>query len=102
MNEIDEIESWYHAQCDGDWEHSWGVTIGTLDNPGWSLDINLVATPLEGVAFAPVEYRIGKDSDPEDENWYVCKVEDGVFKGRSGPHHLKTLLQIFLEWQKKQ
>ncbi|MFD0306132.1 Imm53 family immunity protein [Streptomyces sp. NPDC127119] len=21
-------------QCDGDWEHEWGVKIGALDNPG--------------------------------------------------------------------
>jgi hypothetical protein len=35
MDEIRELQQWYLAQCDGDWEHEWGVQIGTLDNPGW-------------------------------------------------------------------
>jgi hypothetical protein len=101
MNEIEDIQAWYHAQCDGDWEHSWGVKIGTLDNPGWSLEINLIGTSLEGVPFEPLEYRVGKDSNPEDNDWYVCKVENKVFRGFGGPHHLKTLLQKFLQWQKE-
>jgi hypothetical protein len=100
MNELEDIEAWYRAQCDGDWEHSWGVTIGTLDNPGWSLEVNLVGTSLEEASFEPLEHRIGEDSNPDDEDWYVCKVENKVFKGFGGPYRLKTILQKFLEWQK--
>jgi Immunity protein 53 len=37
---FDRLQVWYLAQCDGDWEHRHGVTIGTLDNPGWSLRID--------------------------------------------------------------
>ncbi|MFN9911239.1 MAG: Imm53 family immunity protein, partial [Pirellulaceae bacterium] len=73
MNELEDIEAWYRAQCDGDWEHSWGVKIGTLDNPGWSLEVNLVGTSLEEASFEPLEHCIGKDSNPDDEDWYVCK-----------------------------
>jgi hypothetical protein len=29
------LQRWYTAQCDGGWEHHYGITIGTLDNPGW-------------------------------------------------------------------
>jgi hypothetical protein len=25
---------WYAAHCDGEWEHTYGVVIDTLDNPG--------------------------------------------------------------------
>jgi hypothetical protein len=28
------LQDWHAGQCDGDWEHSYGVDIGTLDNPG--------------------------------------------------------------------
>jgi hypothetical protein len=45
------IENWYQAQCDGDWEHEFGITIETVDNPGWYLTINLTNTNLENVEF---------------------------------------------------
>jgi len=34
-NVMERIQDWYRRQCDGDWEHSYGVKIETLDNPGW-------------------------------------------------------------------
>lgn len=33
------LQEWYIQNCDGDWEHCYGIKIGTLDNPGWSIDI---------------------------------------------------------------
>jgi hypothetical protein len=30
---------WYTKQCNGDWEHSYGIRIDTIDNPGWSLTL---------------------------------------------------------------
>jgi hypothetical protein len=58
--ELEELQRWYEAQCDGDWEHEFGATIATLDNPGWTVDIDLERTPLEGRAFTPIE-----DAPPE-------------------------------------
>ena len=29
------LQKWYKSQCNGDWEHSFGIKIETLDNPGW-------------------------------------------------------------------
>ncbi|MFF8599988.1 Imm53 family immunity protein [Streptomyces sp. NPDC015232] len=26
------MQHWYASQCDGEWEHEWGGTIGTLDD----------------------------------------------------------------------
>jgi ribosomal protein L37E len=34
---LSKLSDWYAAQCDGDWEHEFGIHIGTLDNPGWSV-----------------------------------------------------------------
>ena len=42
------LERWYQAQCDGDWEHHSGVTIETLDNPGWLVKIDLRGVEPEG------------------------------------------------------
>ncbi|MFT5930929.1 MAG: hypothetical protein ACI93G_000001, partial [Hyphomonas sp.] len=38
---------WYQSQCDGDWEHSFGLKIESLDNPGWSVHVDLEGTSLE-------------------------------------------------------
>jgi hypothetical protein len=48
MDPLTQLERWYLSQCDGDWEHTHGIVIGTLDNAGWSLTIDLLETPLEG------------------------------------------------------
>lgn len=42
---------WFAAQCDGDWEHEYGIRIGTLDNPGWRIRISLIGTELENKEF---------------------------------------------------
>ncbi|MHC3815880.1 Imm53 family immunity protein [Streptomyces sp. DT9] len=44
---LDWLQNWYAQQCDGDWEHEWGVKIATLDNPGWTIEIDLKETDLE-------------------------------------------------------
>src|SRR4051812_33664431 len=40
------LQWWYLAQCNDAWEH-FGVGIGTLDNPGWSVRVELTDTSLE-------------------------------------------------------
>lgn len=37
--------------CDNDWEHSYGLRIATLDNPGWSVEISLNDTVLEEMEY---------------------------------------------------
>lgn len=38
------LAKWHRAQCNGDWEHMYGVTIETTDNPGWWVKIELDGT----------------------------------------------------------
>jgi len=90
--EIEALQSWYEAQCDGDWEHEFGIRIETLDNPGWSIEVNLEGTPLEGVSFDPIH-----DMAPARE-WLTCRVEDGKFQGAGGAPMLGTLIRTFLAW----
>src|SRR4030095_11402014 len=54
VNALAELERWYRARCNGDWEHSFGITICTLDNPGWSVSIQLTDTVLAQAAFVVV------------------------------------------------
>jgi hypothetical protein len=86
------LQRWYSAQCDGDWEHGFGVRIETLDNPGWMVTINLKDTPLETVVFPEVH-----DLDDERE-WLDCKVADCEFRGAGGPHMLGVIVETFVRW----
>jgi len=97
MNEIAEIQNWFLEQCNGDWEHQFGLQIGTLDNPGWSVEIDLTDTELE--PFEPIEEGVGAESIGDDLKWYACKVENKKFICHCGPLMLTNVLQIFLNWK---
>jgi hypothetical protein len=92
-NELVEFQSWYASQCDGDWEHGKGIEIGTLDNPGWSVRINLEDTELEERAFAAVE-----ENYEDEREWLRCWVAEKQFHAAGGPFQLQRMLRIFLDW----
>jgi hypothetical protein len=98
MDLIKRLQKWYISECNGDWEHTYGVQIGTLDNPGWIVDINLNDTAMENVPFSPVNYGVGAESIEDDGNWLYCEVDNMVFKGRGGPEKLEEIIKIFLDW----
>jgi len=89
---LTQLQRWYSAQCDGDWEHDLGVRIETLDNPGWMVKINLKDTLLEAVEFSEVRQI------EDDREWLDCRVTDGEFRGAGGPHMLGAILEIFVRW----
>ncbi|MFI6740322.1 Imm53 family immunity protein [Nonomuraea sp. NPDC050451] len=47
MSALAFLQSWCSSCCDDGWEHTYGGTISTLDNPGWRLKIDLADTPLD-------------------------------------------------------
>lgn len=85
-----EIEKWLSEQCDGDWEHTYGMTIETTDNPGWYVQIDLNETALSDIV-KPF-YR----SERSEVNWIQFEIKDSKFTGSSGIGNLKELLQCFL------
>lgn len=92
-SELVELQSWYAAQCDGDWEHQDGIEINTLDNPGWRIVINLDETSLEGITFQPVEENYEHETE-----WLRCWVAEGKFQAAGGPLKLSRMLRIFLDF----
>jgi hypothetical protein len=89
---LSRLQSWYRQQCDGDWEHQHGIEIGTLDNPGWSVRIDLAHA---SAATQPFE---GVDIARSDCDWIRCRVENGKFLGFGGPENLSEIIDIFLRW----
>jgi hypothetical protein len=94
MEILADIQRWYNAQCDGEWEHEFGLKIETLDSPGWLVKIDLADTLLENQPFEPVDIK------EEHGKWLSCHVEKSVFRGLGDPSQLSQILNTFLAWAK--
>lgn len=86
------LQNWYQSQCDGDWEHLYGVKIDTLDNPGWMVSIDLKETELENKPFCEVR------TDNGESDWIICSVKNGIFEGIGDAGKLTEIIRIFKEW----
>jgi len=84
--------NWFYKNCDGDWEHSNGITIGTLDNPGWYLTVSLRGTVCEDKSFDKIVV------ERSENDWFHCFVKDGKFEGPCGFFNLTEVLEIFRRW----
>lgn len=88
---LQQLQSWYESQCDGDWEHSYGIEIETLDNPGWWLSVDLVDTQW-------AELTQARNIDRRtDSDWVQTEITDGKFIGAGGPENLSELIELFLQ-----
>ena len=98
MNELEEIQRWYNSQCNADWEHRFGVSIETLDNPGWSVKIDLEDTDLDGIDYKAYSYGVGNKAENSGDEWLITKIENRQFVGYGGPFKLKEILGLFIKW----
>jgi hypothetical protein len=96
MDKLVELQQWYESNCNDCWEHYYGIKINTLDNPGWSIAIDLTETNLQNYLFDSVNV------DASDSDWYHCWVEKNQFTGRGDPSKLSKLIGIFIDWAKSQ
>src|SRR5690348_835052 len=86
------LQGWFAAHCDGDWEHDRGITIENLDNPGWSVRIELAGTELHNVPFQRYEHHRSED------DWLVLWVDATSWNARCGPLNLGEALHQFRAW----
>jgi hypothetical protein len=87
------LQQWFGAECNGDWEHSYGVVIETTDNPGWSVEIDLNETRLACRGTPPVKQHISQD------DWLHIEVTDTKFIGTGDPTKLVVILEAFMEFR---
>ena len=92
MSPVELLQAWFQGQTNGTWEHGHGVTIETLDAPGWMVTIDLVETPLEGHTMAEVR------QERSTTDWIICEVAHGRFRGQGDAGKLVAILQVFQEW----
>ena len=86
------LQRWYLAQCNDEWEHSFGVVIETLDNPGWSVKVDLVDTGLADRPYQRVETHRSED------DWIVSWRDERQWQAACGPMNLEETLERFLVW----
>lgn len=86
------LMAWYQSMCNGDWEHSYGVTLDTLDNPGWLLKVDLIETDLQGRVAELRQFNTGR------EQWWQARADGLKFEAAGGPLTLPLLIKAFFEF----
>jgi hypothetical protein len=89
MDDLLWLTQWISSHFDGEWEHEHGVTLESVDNPGWMLRIDLDGTGVNPAHFKPVALQ------RSDSDWIEAKIENGAFLGGAGPNNLPELLHLF-------
>lgn len=85
-----ELENWYAQECDGDWEHTYGIRIETLDNPGWMLTIDLEDTKWHDLTIArTIDERTSTD-------WVQHEAGARRYLALGGAHNLEEMIDKFL------
>lgn len=85
---LERLQDWYSSNCDDDWEHQYGIEIGTLDNPGWALKVDLNGASLEEVPLPEV-----KDRYEHETEWLRCWKDGPTFHCACGPHRLEDAMR---------
>jgi len=86
------LQHWYEKQCNGEREHTYGIAIKTLDNPGWGVEIDLRLTRYSDLSERTVV------SDTSDGDWMTCRIRDQKFEGFGDPQKLEVILRTFRGW----
>ncbi|MDR6197224.1 hypothetical protein QE357_004336 [Siphonobacter sp. BAB-5404] len=91
INILQWLQEWYQSQCNGDWEHQYGISINTLDNLGWDLKIDIYNTELEGLE---IDYQV---VEVNENDWYGFKADRYKYEAFGDPTKLETLIKKFKE-----
>lgn len=89
------LQEWYSRHTDGDWEHQNGIKIETLDNPGWSVLIDLDGTELSDRDFQR------RQVERSENDWFHLWTDHGEFEIACGPMNLEEALGVFREWAER-
>ena len=84
------LMTWYQSNCDGDWEHQNGIEIGTLDNPGWYLEVNLQDTSKDGCV---IQREL---TERTETDWIDVKTKNNKFLAAGGPGNLAEIINLFV------
>ena len=91
---FDRFQQWYAAQCQKGKSEAPAISMTSLDNPGWSLNIELTGTELAGGKMEPIDFDNG------DYDWLICNIyrknDEVSFSGVGDPSKLVVMLDQFV------
>ncbi|QEY25316.1 Imm53 family immunity protein [Neisseria zalophi] len=91
-NLLTSLQNWYKSKCDGVWEHSYGIEIDTLDNPGWRVSLSGENN----------KKNINIFLERSDKNWVSIKADSNEFVAYGGIDNLDEMLHHALIWIKNE
>jgi hypothetical protein len=83
------LQTWYAAQCDGNWEQEFGVSLSTCEVAGWELRVDLVGTSLAGEELQ----RERAARSPDD--WLEVWCDGYTFRAAGGVENLRDMVEAF-------
>ncbi len=87
------FQNWCKIHDEKEWKHAaMKIQIATLDNPGWSLKMDLEKTELENQKFQKIEIN------RSDDDWMFCAVKDNKFEVACSPTNLLETFHVFRNW----
>lgn len=86
------LQNWYASQCDGMWEHGYGVRIDITSDFMWRVKIGLFDTFWSGKEILPSKKEISTG------NWIHYKVHENIFEATGGIRNLEDILNLFKKW----
>jgi hypothetical protein len=116
LNTLTRLQAWFASTCDGEREHHHGLSIITIDNPGWLVKIDLSGTPLLGRSFDIVAKNVSETfvaqslglvkppfvaERPLQAEWMVCFMNGGLFQGAGDLQRLDEILNVFLRFAER-
>lgn len=81
------LEQYLIDHANGEWEHDFGITIQSSDNPGWLVKIDLSGRAMEPLNRDPIINVRRSESE-----WITISKKDQSLIGTCGPANLDELL----------
>ncbi len=100
LNLLKWLEEWHRDNAFGD-GYALDIKISTVDNPGWSVKIDLTDTKYDGISMDEIK------EECSDDDWIFCKIENKIFQGYGDCLKLEKIIEAFrkainiAEWNSK-
>lgn len=84
---------WFERQCDGGWEQAHGTSVGTIDNPGWRLRVDVRDESESAVLVA----RGPSEVDDGRGRWFRAWFDNDAqqFNAAGSPEMLAEMFATF-------
>jgi Immunity protein 53 len=84
--ELLKLQKWYFSNCNENWEYEYGLSIQSLPDPGWELNLDLLATSWEGLELEPQSQR------NSEQDWLHLRTTERGLQATCGPLGLSSAI----------